>query len=104
MELPKLSQFTKVLVTPEELFENTVKSSLNIDIPPGPMSVLLKLQTAVESGGLPRIESILPEIRPPRLQEILASIPKLPELPAPAEVTPRVEAPPRAEKRKVIVF
>jgi len=82
VELPKLSQFTRVLATPEEYFENTVKSSLNIEVPPGPMSVLFKLQTAVESGELPQIERIIPLARVPRLQDILASIPKLPPVPA----------------------
>lgn len=104
MEIPKLSQFTKVLATPEEYFENTVKSALNIEIPPGPMSMILKVQTALEKGELPAIERILPAVKPPKLQEILASIPKLPELP------PVVEAP-RAEvvasvtqKKEAVVF
>lgn len=108
VELPKLSQFTRVLATPEEYFENTVKSSLNIEVPPGPMSVLFKLQTAVESGELPQIERIIPLARVPRLQDILASIPKLP--PVPAEVAPKAEerakaeAPPKAEKKRTMVF
>ncbi|MEM4429656.1 MAG: hypothetical protein QXM08_00650 [Thermofilaceae archaeon] len=108
MELPKLSQFTRVLATPEEYFERAAKSSLNIELPPGPMSMLLKLQTALETGEAPRIERVLPAIRPPGLQEILASIPKLPELPAPAEAAPAPvtveKRPVTVEKREAVVF
>ncbi|MEM3994915.1 MAG: hypothetical protein QXW40_05955 [Thermofilum sp.] len=77
LELPKLSTFTRILAIPEEYFQNTVKSIANIDIPPGPQSLLLKLQESVEAGQIP---SVAPKVQLPRLEEILARFPALPEI------------------------
>ncbi|MEM1601327.1 MAG: hypothetical protein QW339_05075 [Sulfolobales archaeon] len=100
MEIPKLSQLTKVLATPEEYFENLIKSTLNIEIPPGPQSMLLKLQASIEAGETPSIEKLLPKA--PRIEEVLTRFPKLPELPV---ETVRAEAPQAlTPKEKPITF
>ncbi|MEM1697555.1 MAG: hypothetical protein QXG48_02755, partial [Thermofilaceae archaeon] len=77
LELPRISQFTKILAAPEEMFENAVRSLLNIEIPPGPQSVLLRLQTSIESGGIPAPESIAKALG---IGDVLARIPRPPEI------------------------
>jgi len=54
-ELPKLSQFTNMLATPEQMFESTVKNTTGQEIPKGPQSRLADIQESVEAGegGLP---------------------------------------------------
>ena len=74
--LPKVSQLTKVLSTPEIQFEKMIKGATKLELPTGPLSVLLKLQQGLETGEPPE----LPEA--PKLEGILAKLPKLPELPA----------------------
>ena len=77
--LPKVSQFTKVLCTPETQFEKMVMGATKVELPTGPLSVLLKLQQGLEAGENPK----LPEA--PKIESILAkfpTLPKLPELPA----------------------
>ncbi|MEM3994960.1 MAG: hypothetical protein QXW40_06180, partial [Thermofilum sp.] len=98
----KLSQFTKVLATPEEYFENLIKSTLNIEIPPGPQSMLLKLQASIEAGEAPSIEKLLPKA--PRIESILARFPKLPELPAETVRAEVPQAPKEEKKEKPITF
>lgn len=93
MELPRISQFTKILAAPEEMFENTVRSLLNIEIPPGPQSVLLRLQTSIESGGIPAPESIAKALG---IGDVLARIPRPPEI---AEAAKETAKPAEVEKR-----
>jgi len=76
LELPKLSALTQVLATPETMFENMVKSSLGIELPPGPHSTLLKLQTSIEAGSIPSPETIIPK----RVENVLSKIPLVPKL------------------------
>jgi len=90
-ELPKLSALTKILTTPEQQFEQMVRSTLNIELPPGPQSTLLKLQTSFETGRAPEIAEVIPA--PPRVEQVLARIPRLPELPSPIEVAQEVQKP-----------
>lgn len=99
MELPKLSAFTKILTTPEQQFEQMVRSTLNIELPPGPQSVLLRLQESFETGRAPEIADVIP--KPPRAEQVLARIPRPPELPVIAEVRPPVEERPR---ERALVF
>lgn len=90
-ELPKLSAFTKILTTPEQQFEQMVRSTLNIELPPGPQSALLRLQESFEAGRASEIADVIP--KPPRVEQVLARIPRLPELPAPTEVAQQVQKP-----------
>ncbi|MEM2195208.1 MAG: hypothetical protein QW803_12170 [Candidatus Methanomethylicia archaeon] len=102
MDLPKISQFTKVLATPEEYLENIIKSTMGVEVPPGPQSVLLKIQTAIEKGEMPSIERFIPTIKAPRLQDILSSIPKIPEIQT--EVVQKTEEIQKVRKEETIVF
>jgi len=77
-ELPKLSGITKRLVAPEAQFEGMVKKATGIELPPGPQSVLLKLQQGFEAGEVPKIEEVIPKA--PKLEQILAKLPELPPL------------------------
>jgi len=77
--LPKLSGLTGVLTTPESQFEKMVKDATKVNLPPGPQSMLLKLQKSLEGGG-----SSSP-LSPPnalKIEEVLKSFPKLPSLPS----------------------
>jgi hypothetical protein len=94
-ELPKLSTLTQLLATPEVQFESMVKSA-GIELPPGPQSTLLKIQTSIEAGKPPSPEALMPKA--PKLEEILGKLPKLPKLeemipkaPAAAPPAPRIE-------------
>ena len=62
MSLPKISVLTKMFTSPEEMFEKTVKDALKLELPPGPMTTLLKLQESIEAGKVPSLESILPKL------------------------------------------
>ncbi len=78
VELPKLSAFTKILAEPEVSFENLVRESFKFEIPPGPQSVLLNIQTLIESGTFPTPETVLPKA--PKFSEILAKLPSVPPI------------------------
>ena len=75
-ELPKLSGVTQRLKVPEARFESMVKKATGVELPPGPQSVLLKVQRGVEVGKPPAIEEIVPT--PPKLEAILERLPELP--------------------------
>jgi hypothetical protein len=60
--LPKLSVMTKMFTSPEEMFEKTVKDALKVELPPGPMSVLFKIQESIEAGKPPAFETLLPKL------------------------------------------
>jgi hypothetical protein len=55
---------TKMFTSPEEMFEKTVKDALKVELPPGPMSTLVKIQESIESGKPPAIETLLPKLPP----------------------------------------
>lgn len=94
--LPSLSGITGMLVTPENAFQSMVKTALKVDLPPGPQSMLLKLQKGFELGenefpGLPEFPEFpgFPEL--PTLPEL----PKLPgEEPERKAPVPEVRGPP----------
>lgn len=77
-ELPKISELTSFLRTPEVQFEKMVKEATGTEIPEGPQAKILKFQQDFEGG-----EGELPEKLglPKGPEEILAKLPKLPELP-----------------------
>ncbi|MEM4667367.1 MAG: hypothetical protein QW498_08720 [Thermofilum sp.] len=105
LEPPRLSAITKVLAYPEQQFERTVKSLFNIELPPGPQSMLLRLQEHFESGAAPELREVLPGVR--ALEELIARFPRVPPLPAAesaatAPVAP--SAPARKEKEEVYVI
>jgi len=109
VELPKLSQFTKVLAAPEEYFEGLVKSTLGVEVPPGIQSIILRLQTSIESGeGLAPEKFIrgipLPRLSLPKLEEVLAKFPELPELPAIKAPAVEVKEAPAARVEKPKTF
>ncbi len=83
-ELPKISSFTQLLAAPESQFESLVKEALKVELPPGPQSTLLKLQTSLEAGKAP--EAVVP--RAPKLPEVLGKLPTLPKL---EDILPSVE-------------
>jgi len=64
-ELPRISQFTSLLASLETQFESMVRGATEAEVPPGPQSMLLKIQRILEAG----------EERPK------ISIPSLPPLP-----------------------
>ena len=70
-ELPKISQFTRVLITPEASFEKMVMDATKLELPSGPLSMLTKLQESLEVGKAPEL---------PEMPEALA-LPTLPPLP-----------------------
>jgi hypothetical protein len=53
-----------MFTSPEEMFEKTVKDALKVELPPGPMSTLVKIQESIESGKPPAIETLLPKLPP----------------------------------------
>ena len=75
--LPKVSDFTTMLSTPEKQFEGMARTALRFDLPPGPLTTLFNFQKGLEAGKpeLPK----LPEA--PKVEQVLARLPKLPELP-----------------------
>jgi len=73
--LPKLSDITGTLSTPEAQFEKMVKEAAKIELPEGPLTMLKKFQKGFEAGGNPE----LPEL--PKIDQILARLPELPKLP-----------------------
>lgn len=86
--MPKLSGLTTPLRTPELQFEKMALTTFDIELPRGPLSMLLNFQRSFEIGetpefpefpGFPEFPSELP--KPPELQGILAKFPKLPGLP-----------------------
>lgn len=92
LQLPRLSEITRQLTAPETQFESMVKQSLGIQLPPGPMSVILNIQRSIE-GAAPTQQPRLP-----RLEEIL---PRLPS-PAPEQTAP--EEKPPTEKLEGEIF
>ena len=76
-ETPKLSDFTRVLVTPETEFEKMVKDATGVELPQGPQSMVLKLQEDFEAGEEPEV----PEALRKGPTAILAQLPKLLPLP-----------------------
>ncbi|MBS7635781.1 hypothetical protein KEJ37_00305 [Candidatus Bathyarchaeota archaeon] len=85
-ELPKISSFTQLLAAPETQFESLVKEALKVELPPGPQSTLLKLQTSLEAGKAPSSEAVVPKA--PKLPEVLGKLPTLPKL---EDILPSVE-------------
>lgn len=77
-ELPKISGVTRRLIIPEGRFESMVKKATGLELPPGPQSVLLKVQRGVEVGKPPAVEEVIPE--PPKLEAILERLPELPKM------------------------
>jgi len=88
VELPKISTFTQILAMPEIQFESMAKSA-GVELPPGPQSTLLKLQSSIEAGQVPSLEAVIPKA--PKLTEILGKLPTLPPLPE-AEKTPQTSS------------
>ncbi|MEM1820347.1 MAG: hypothetical protein QXU64_02015 [Thermofilaceae archaeon] len=80
MEPPRLSAITRILAYPEQQFERAVKSLLNIELPPGPQSTLLRLQERFESGAVPELREVLPGAR--AIEELIAMFPRVPPMPA----------------------
>jgi len=66
-----------------------VKKSTGVELPPGPQSILLKMQGSFEAGKLLSPEEVIPAA--PKLEGVLAGLPALPKL---EEV-----APPAAPKK-----
>jgi len=85
-ELPKISTFTQLLATPETQFESMVREALKVELPPGPQSTLLKLQTSLEAGKSPTPEALVPKA--PKLPEVLGKLPTLPKL---EDILPNLE-------------
>jgi|GEM_PF-4634314 hypothetical protein len=86
--LPRLSAITQILAQPEMAFETTVKQALGIDIPPGPQSVLLRLQRDFETGRSPDIAGIAREFTPPRPEVLIQRLPRVPSI---QEIMPTTE-------------
>jgi len=84
VELPKISTFTQILAMPEIQFENMAKSA-GVELPPGPQSTLLKLQSSIEAGQTPSPEALLSKV--PKVEEVLSKLPKLPPLPGTESVS-----------------
>lgn len=103
-ELPKISTFTQLLATPETQFESLVKEALKLELPPGPQSTLLKLQTSLEAGKAPSLEAVVPKA--PKPLEVLAELPALPKLPAGEAVQTVESVKPPAETvgRKAAIY
>lgn len=93
-ELPKLSGITQALATPERQFEAMILKSTGVELPPGPQSVLSKVQRGLEVGNPPKVEQFLPPA--PKPETILAKLPPLPKL---EEVLPRGEKPSEVGKK-----
>lgn len=96
-ELPKLSQFTKLLAQPEAQIESMLRSA-GIPVPPGPMTTLYKLQEAFERGESPNVEEIF---QLPRAEEVLARLPAVPPLPTVEEAAPTATVPEVKEREEV---
>ena len=75
--MPKISDVTSMLSTPEKQFEGMAKTALKFDLPPGPLTTLFKFQQGLEAGK-PELPG-LPEI--PKVEQVLGRLPKLPGLP-----------------------
>jgi hypothetical protein len=86
--LPRLSTITQILAQPEIAFETTVKQALGIDIPPGPQSILLRLQRDFEAGRSPDIAGIAREFTPPRPEVLIQRLPRVPSI---QEIMPTIE-------------
>jgi len=97
-ELPKISALTQLLAIPETHFESMVREIFRIELPPGPQSMLLKIQSSIEAGRAPELPAL--EFKAPRIEEIAMKLPKLPKLEEAApKCVERVEetAPPAEE-------
>jgi hypothetical protein len=88
LTLPRLSAITQILAQPEIAFEATVKQTLGIDIPPGPQSVLLRLQRDFEAGRSPDIPGLASQFAPPRPEAIIQRLPRIPSL---SDIMPTTE-------------
>jgi hypothetical protein len=86
--LPRLSTITQILAQPEIAFETTVKQALGIDVPPGPQSILLRLQRDFEAGRSPDIAGIAREFTPPRPEVLIQRLPRVPSI---QEIMPTTE-------------
>jgi len=86
--LPRLSTITQILAQPEIAFETTVKQALGIDVPPGPQSILLRLQRDFEAGRSPDIAGIAREFTPPRPEVLIQRLPRVPSI---QEIMPTME-------------
>ena len=75
--LPRLSDVTSMLATPENQFERMVKTTAKFDLPPGPQQVMLNFQKSLEAGkpGLPELP------KAPSANQFLSQLPQLPKLP-----------------------
>ena len=75
--LPKLSDVTSMLATPENQFERMVKTTAKIELPPGPQQLVLNFQKSLEAGkpGLPELP------KAPSANQFLSQLPELPKLP-----------------------
>ena len=71
-ELPKISDVTAMLRTPETQFESMVKTATKVELPPGPSSLVLNFQKSIEAGKAPEL---------PEVPKVLAKLPTLPPLP-----------------------
>jgi hypothetical protein len=85
--LPRLSTITQVLAQPEIAFEATVKQAMGIDIPPGPQSVLLRLQRDFEAGRSPDIAGVARQFTPPRPEVLIQRLPRVPSI---SEIMPSI--------------
>jgi hypothetical protein len=78
--LPTLSAITQVLAQPEIAFEATVKQAMGVDIPPGPQSILLRLQRDFEAGRSPDIAGVARQFTPPRPEVLIQRLPRVPSI------------------------
>jgi len=67
-----------MLATPEVQLESMVKKSTGVELPPGPQSILFKMQGSFEAGKLLSPEEVIPAA--PKLEGVLAGLPALPKL------------------------
>lgn len=74
MRFPKISDITKVLANPESQFSSMVKESIGFELPPGPLTMLLKFQKSVEAGETPKPEDFIPR----DIKDILPELPRFP--------------------------
>jgi len=70
MELPKFSQFMKPLALPESQFEDLIKSTLGIEVPPGPSQMVSSLLEGFEQGQMLQFPS----------GQFITNLPQLPSL------------------------
>lgn len=103
-ELPKLSNITARLAEPEARFESMIKQATGFAPPPGPQSLLLRIQEAFEAGKAPELPTPEAFRAAPKVEEVLAKLPALPALPKLEEIVPKAlaGASPSAQEYKLI--